>query len=326
MRIKVTRVRLEPLEDRRLLATCNVTRLSDTGGGFGFRGDLRYCINKTESEPGSDTIVFQPTAYGTINLTQELPVILSDVSIVGPGSGISTINNPVGQNRIFSVAGGTVAISGLRMANGRSDVGGAIYNQATLALHDVQLDLNTASSGIGGGIYNAGILTVSASAILGNAAASAHLGLGGGIYNESGASAHTIDTRIQDNLAASQCQGGSCPPMLVAGGGIYNAFGAQLTVERGIISENTLDIGNTTAVSTVFGIGIYNAGTASVASSSITQRAVAPLILRRAGSEPGSTMPARWTLSTAPLLKTKCMSKGATPSRKAGAPIIPRER
>lgn len=36
----------EPLEDRTLLSTCHVTRLTDQGLGKGFRGDLRYCINK----------------------------------------------------------------------------------------------------------------------------------------------------------------------------------------------------------------------------------------------------------------------------------------
>jgi len=48
--------RVEILESRTLLSTCHVTRLTDLGIGKGFRGDLRYCINKVNAEPGPDAI------------------------------------------------------------------------------------------------------------------------------------------------------------------------------------------------------------------------------------------------------------------------------
>ncbi len=51
-----SRLRLEPLEHRQLLSTCHVTRLTDQGVGKGFRGDLRYCINKVNAEPGPDEL------------------------------------------------------------------------------------------------------------------------------------------------------------------------------------------------------------------------------------------------------------------------------
>ncbi len=81
---RLTRLRLEPLEERRLLSTCHVTRLTDQGIGKGFRGDLRYCINKVNAEPGPDAIDF--TVTGTINLAWALPSLASDISIQGAWS------------------------------------------------------------------------------------------------------------------------------------------------------------------------------------------------------------------------------------------------
>ncbi len=74
-----SRPRLEPLEDRQLLSTCHVTRLTDQGIGKGFRGDLRYCVNKVNAEPGPDAIDFIVT--GTINLTARLPDLSSEIDI-----------------------------------------------------------------------------------------------------------------------------------------------------------------------------------------------------------------------------------------------------
>src|SRR5687768_499505 len=78
-----SRLLLERLEDRQLLSTCHVTRLADTGGGLGFRGDLRYCINMVNDNPGPDTIDFR--VMGKINLTAGLPKLNSDIDIQGPG-------------------------------------------------------------------------------------------------------------------------------------------------------------------------------------------------------------------------------------------------
>ncbi len=76
------RLTLERLEDRTLLSTCHVTRMSDAGMGMGFRGDLRYCIDKVNANPGADIIDFHVT--GTINLTSVLPDLSSDMEIRGP--------------------------------------------------------------------------------------------------------------------------------------------------------------------------------------------------------------------------------------------------
>src|SRR5262245_33019214 len=84
------RPQLETPEDRTLLATCHVTRLSDTGAGQGLRGDLRYCINYANGNPGPDTIDFKVT--GTINLTQALPDLSGELTVAGPGADLLTID------------------------------------------------------------------------------------------------------------------------------------------------------------------------------------------------------------------------------------------
>src|SRR5262245_66614736 len=65
------RLSVEALEDRALLSTFVVNRLTDTGAGAGLAGDLRYCIGQANSSPGDDTITF--SVSGTINLAGALP-------------------------------------------------------------------------------------------------------------------------------------------------------------------------------------------------------------------------------------------------------------
>ncbi len=225
-----SRPRLEPLEDRQLPSTCHVTRLSDSGIGKGFRGDLRYCINKVNTEPEPDAIDF--TVTGTINLTSALPNLASDVEIQGPGSDSLSIRRHTSDDyRIFTIGGGTVLISGLKMSNGQAEVGGGIYNQATLTLENVIVDSNISTSGVGGGIYNAGVLTVSGSLVRRNRAASHSVGLGGGVFNESGAIAILSDSSVVSNEALNTCQGGSCNnDVQTAGAGVYN--GCRLMTGR----------------------------------------------------------------------------------------------
>ncbi len=150
---RLTRLRLEPLEERRLLSTCHVTRLSDNGVGKGFRGDLRYCINKVNTEPGPDAIDF--TMQGeTIYLNSALPDLSTDIEILGPGKDRLWIaRNGTPQSgpllRIFKIAAGAkVQISGLSMLNGKTsgaDADGAgIYNAGDLTIRDSLVGLGSA--------------------------------------------------------------------------------------------------------------------------------------------------------------------------------------
>src|SRR5262245_6943601 len=119
---------VEALEGRTPLSVCTVDRLTDLDEGKGGRGDLRYCV--IESLFRADTINFEVT--GVINLTRALPNPTRSVSIEGPGANLLTVRRDTGGNyRIFTVmAGVTVGISGLTIANGSSSSsdGGGISN------------------------------------------------------------------------------------------------------------------------------------------------------------------------------------------------------
>src|SRR5205823_782944 len=100
------------------------------------------------------------------------------------------------QSRVFQIASNTiVSISGLKMADGRSTNGGAIYNAGSLAILECWFAANTAAGisatytygippgdGSGGGIYNAGSLAVRNNLFQGN---NAYGGGGGSGYSTS---------------------------------------------------------------------------------------------------------------------------------------------
>jgi len=144
---------------------------------------LRAAIEEANAFPGDDVINFSLT--GTINLTGALPVLSSNITINGPGSGLLTVRRDTGGNyRIFQTSGNS-SISGLTITNGRTpdgvteDVapaGGGIWQTAgSLTLHDVVITGNRTGNGgpmrfgsptlggfggFGGGIYASGTLTM----------------------------------------------------------------------------------------------------------------------------------------------------------------------
>jgi hypothetical protein len=257
------RLFLESLEGRTLLSTCFVTRLTDQGIGKGFRGDLRYCINKVNEVPGPDIIDFNVT--GTIRLTGALPHLASDMYLNGPGVDLLAIDANL-QDGVFVVeTGANVRISGLTMTGGLADqYGGGIYNKGGLVLQDCAVKGNAGwrfGGGIynegalsifnceiadniakrislnhtwGGGIYNAaqGTLFVTGSAILTNQIepAYSYVSLGGGIANLG--NAVVVDSTIWGNTANPAVAG----PIGGVGGGIYN--GGELVVDRSLIANN----------------------------------------------------------------------------------------
>ncbi len=237
------RPRLEPLEDRQLLSTCHVTRLSDSGAGKGFRGDLRYCINKVNAEPGPDAIDF--TVTGTINLNGALPHLSSDIDVLGPGSELLTVRRDSGGDyRILEVdPGASVLLFGLTIANGfLSDVseerGGGILNKGTLTLlGDVAVVGNRAYSG--GGIFTQGPFAAYFSNISNNT--------GGSGISPGGATTSIFHSTISGN----------------DGGGISATAALNfITVEDSIVTNNTTVFGRP-------GISIYE-GTLTVERTTIS--------------------------------------------------------
>ena len=109
-------------------------------------GTLRQAVNDVCN---SDTIVFSLPSSSTITLTGGEIAITSDMKIFG-----NDINNFIisGNNtsRIFNVsAGKTLTLRDMKLINGFSSTnGGAIYNQGTLSLKNVQFQNNNQGSAL----------------------------------------------------------------------------------------------------------------------------------------------------------------------------------
>src|SRR5262249_21838325 len=127
---------VEGLEGRWAPAT--VTSLADGGPG-----SLREAIALT---PPGGTGDFQSGLTGTITLTAGQLTLDKDLTLAGPGADVLTVSGNRA-SRVFEITPAvTVALSGLRIANG------------------------TGPSPGGGGIYNAGVLTVTGSTLSSNSA------------------------------------------------------------------------------------------------------------------------------------------------------------
>src|SRR5260221_6240369 len=74
---------LEPLEERRVLATFTVNTLADTVDADPAITSLREAIISANSQAGDDIINFSIT--GVINLDSALPDLSSNIQIKGPG-------------------------------------------------------------------------------------------------------------------------------------------------------------------------------------------------------------------------------------------------
>ncbi len=145
------------MEDRKLLSTFTVTSLSDTGAH-----SLQAGI-----QSGDATIAFAPGLHGTITMDSEL-LINHSVTIDGPGANELFVSGN-NSGRVFEVAAGQVAISGLTITDGQATAGGGILleGSASLSLSNCTISNNiatggTAGTGFGGGIEDtsSGTLTV----------------------------------------------------------------------------------------------------------------------------------------------------------------------
>ncbi len=171
-------LRIEPLEERRLLAVVTVTTLADTIDFNDGVTSLREAIFATNTVPGADTIEFAPalTAGGParILLTQGEFAITDSLTIEGPGASLLTLDARSG-SRILSLDGGgpmrriDVAVQGITMSDGYvGDAGGGILSVDTdLTIVHCVLSGNAANTG-GGVLSRRGNLTVEDSAITGN--------------------------------------------------------------------------------------------------------------------------------------------------------------
>jgi hypothetical protein len=230
-----TRLRFEPLEERRLLSVITVNDLGDTVGVAG-KVTLRDAILTANDTNGNDTIQFATGLNGTITLTAGELAITDGLTINGPGSTKLTIN-AAGHSRIFNITDSdtasnfNVTINGLTLTGGHSTAnGGAILSGENLILKNSTVSGNS-SDAKGGGIWiqpsDHGDTTIQNCTISSNHAT----GNGGGI----GVFTYlNTDTLIQDSTISGNSADGH-------GGGLYldtSDTGSTTTVRASTISGN----------------------------------------------------------------------------------------
>jgi hypothetical protein len=162
--------RLTNTERPSLVVTTTLDEMNDTDG----LTSLREAIAYADSLPGPQTITFDPAVFGTKRRTIRLtggPLVLTDpatITIVGPGAKLLTISGG-GKREVFDVEGGSLALSGVTIANGNAELGGGLRNEGgTLALSNVAIRGNRAI--VGGGLFNDGRTSMSGVLIKGNQA------------------------------------------------------------------------------------------------------------------------------------------------------------
>jgi|GEM_PF-857396 len=251
----------------------------DSGNPQGSGLSLREAISLANVRSGFDTITFDPSVFGAvqvIGLTSQLPTIVDTVAVTGPGADLLTLDAGNGADNTFSTGDGfrllniddgsssqvEVTISGLTLTGGdTSTAGGAIFNRENLTIVASQLLNNsalTSAGGNGGGIENNfGTLDVQQSTFAGNAA-----NAGGGILNNGG-SLTVSNSTFSGNSAA-------------VGGGIANnetassfsidsstILGNTAFIGGGIFSLNPASINNTIVAGSVSGGDLAGGGTLS---------------------------------------------------------------
>jgi len=254
-----------------------------------FEGSYVLVENDHDSGPGSlrqsiaiagnpeSTIRFASNVVGTITLTSGVLGISKDLTLVGPGAQILTLNGNA-TTHIFETLAGNVTISGLTLANGRNvgtaggfeqngaqARGGGIFNQTTLALNDCILSNNVVAGGAGG---------------------PTDFGFAGGGGNGLGGAIANIGTLNLTNcyLAANSAQGGSGGAATSGGsdanggqgyGGAIYTFGPLTLVRCGLAQNVAAGGAGGGGDGSGSGGGIHNDGnvtllTCTIASNSAT--------------------------------------------------------
>ena len=183
------RLRLEPLEDRRMLAVVTVDTHLDTVDFFDGATSLREAVFATNLVGGADTIDFDADLSGkTILLTMgELPItdsliidasgLTGGLTIDASGSDPMPDENYGDGSRIFNIDDGNsltdihVELVGLTLTGGDVgvwDKGGAIRSEEYLSVINSTITGNSAGYGGGGGIWAGNELHISGSTISGN--------------------------------------------------------------------------------------------------------------------------------------------------------------
>lgn len=176
------RLRVEHLEDRRLLATFTVSNLNDAG-----TGSLREAILLANANGEADSIDFLVT--GTIDLESQLPAITENLTIMGPGASQLTLDAGNGIDKIFST------LDGYRIFEIDD---GDVNNEIEVSIEGLTItggDLQVNVFSAGGAIRSRENVTLVSSVVKGNAALD-----GGGIHHRFGTFT-LIDSTVSHNVA-----------------------------------------------------------------------------------------------------------------------------
>jgi hypothetical protein len=295
-----TLLRVEPLEDRRLLTVFAVNSLADVVADDGLV-TLREALQAAntnapvyDSPAGSATetdlvIIFAQDpanpANSRITLSGQQLEVLDDVDIYGSGPTALAIDAG-GLSRVVYVAADVEAsLWGMTITGGKTTAedGGAIYNLGTLSIANSTLSGNCATGSdyrYGGAIWSAGSLSISGSTIADNFASGADAA-GGAIYSDGPLS--ITDSTISGNYATGAYSG--------YGGAIYNygdlsiagstisdnftsgAYATSGAVYNGSvlsITNSTISNNYTTSAESGYGGAIYNSGETIIDGSTIS--------------------------------------------------------
>ncbi|TWU24605.1 choice-of-anchor Q domain-containing protein [Bythopirellula polymerisocia] len=282
------RLRIESLEDRRMLSFITVTSLTDdliVGDGVTLREAI-YAANLDISVDGSeagffaDTIIFDASLFATpqtITLSRGDLDITEALTIDARSLPQNVTIDANGLSRIFNitVGAGNVTLDGLSLTGGRTTgdnlnsadlthAGGGIrfLSDGALTLASSILSGNSTAGTLarGGGIFSLGSVSLISSTLSGNSTAGnyAH---GGGIYTSSGVV----------TLTSSTLSGNSTAGFGADGGGIHFR-GSTVTLTSSTIS------GNSTTGDRSDGGAIYSQGAVTLASSTVSGNSTAGLL------------------------------------------------
>jgi hypothetical protein len=227
-----SRLHVEPLEDRRVMATITVTALTDgtlaqlAGDGQISLREAFEAANTNVSVDGSaaghssgrDLIEFQPGLNGTVFLTAGALVSTAHVDVnapLSPSAANAITINAGSQSRIFEFTPAqTSIIRNLTLTNGRSagdsQAGGAVYAFGHLTLEHVTIT-NSRTLGVGapGGAVKADKLVVTIASVISGNFTVGHSSSGGGVFAN--------ELTLRDSAVSGNRTSGAQSP----GGGIY---------------------------------------------------------------------------------------------------------
>lgn len=211
-------------------ATFTVTNLDDSGPG-----SLRQAVLDANGAAGADVIQFQAGLTGSIVLSSGQLLVSDSVDIQGPGAADLAVTG-LGDSRLFYLYSGQavidVTISGLTLAGGNANVGGAIADLGeNLVLDSVVVTGNVASVDVEGG------------------------GDGGGLWAEGG-DGNSMSLTIRDSTISGNIAGRN-------GGGIeIDNAGGPVLIENSTISGNDAVNGG--------GISLFSLGDMTILNSTIS--------------------------------------------------------